>query len=432
MIERYTLPDMAALWTQTARYDYWLRVELAAMAVQEAQGLVPEGTSARARALASFDPQRIDAIEAQVKHDVIAFLTNVGESLGEDSRFLHLGMTSSDLIDTALALQLQDAGRLLRETLADVCDVVQQQALAHRHTVMIGRSHGVHGEPITFGWKLLGWLDELQRHQARLAAALEENRVGQLSGAMGTYPHTNTPEIEALFCQHLGLRPAKTSTQVISRDIHATWFLALGNLASSLEKFATELRHLQRTEVLEVEEAFSPGQKGSSAMPHKRNPISGENLTGLARLVRAATLPALENIALWHERDISHSAVERVQFPDTAILTHYMLRRFYTLVSGLVVHAHNMARNMSLYGGVVFSQRVMLALVGAGMLREDAYRLVQQHAHAAWNNPTGNFRARLAEDPLVLASLSPQALDTCFDPAPMLAQLDVVYARFGL
>lgn len=432
MIPRYTLPEMAALWSDEARYRTWIEVELAVMAAQESVGMIPPGVAADVAARAQtlpLDVARIEAIEAETRHDVIAFLTHLAEHLGENSRYVHLGMTSSDLLDTALSLQLQRAGALLREKLATLRHTTWRRADEYRHTAMIGRSHGIHGEPITFGLKLLGWVDELDRHAQRLHAALEENRVGMMSGAMGAYSHC-PPQVEALACEALGLRPAKTSTQVIARDIHAMFFLALAGLASSVEKFAVELRHLQRTEVLEVEEAFAKGQKGSSAMPHKRNPISGENLTGLARLIRAFATPALENIALWHERDISHSSVERVAFPDACILAHYMLTRANTLIDGLGVYPQNMARNLALYGGVVFSQRVLLALVDHGLSREAAYKIVQGHAHAAWNHEGGDFRRALQADPQVTALLSPEALAACFEAQPMLQHVDAVFARF--
>ncbi len=430
MIERYTLPEMQALWTRQAVFETWLEVELAVLETQEKLGMVPAGVSADVRGKARFEIARIDEIELEVKHDVIAFLTCVGESVGENARFIHLGMTSSDLIDTALALQIQKAGKLLQEKLARLKDTVLQRAIEHKKTVMVGRSHGIHGEPITFGFKLLGWVDELDRQEKRLWDALEENRVGQVSGAMGTYSNID-PKVEVEVCKLLGLKPAKVSTQVIARDIHSQYLLALGSLASTLEKFAVEIRGLQKTDILEVEEGFAKGQKGSSAMPHKRNPVGSENITGLARLVRSYVTPALENIALWHERDISHSSVERVILPDASILMHYMLHRFNGIMRDLIVHEQNMLRNMNRYGGVIFSQRVLLTLVDKGVSREEAYRLTQRNAHAAWNHEGESFQDNLLADAEVRQHLSEQEIANCFDPDDYLKQVDVIFARFG-
>ena len=429
MIERYTQPEMAAIWTLEAKYQTWLDVELAVCQVQEELGFIPAGITQDLRAKASFNLERIDQLDREVKHDVIAFLTCVAESVGENSRFVHLGMTSSDLIDTALSLQIQQAGQLLQEKLKTLTETVRRRAFEHRHTVMVGRSHGVHAEPITFGLKLLVWVDELERQQKRLADALEENRVGKISGAVGTYSNID-PRVEEQTCALLNLKPARTATQVIQRDIHAQYFLALASLASSIEKFAIEIRSLQRTDVLEVEEPFTPGQKGSSAMPHKRNPVSGENMTGLARLVRSYATPALENIALWHERDISHSSVERVVFPDASILAHYMLNRWNNVMADLVVYPENMHRNMSRYGGIIFSQRVLLTLVDKGISREDAYRLVQRNAHAAWNVDGASFRQNLLNDPDVTQHLSPSEIEACFDEQDYLKHIDRIFSRF--
>lgn len=431
MIERYTLPEMAALWTRKAIFDTWLTVELAVLQVQERMGLVPEGVTEQVRSNAAFDLDRIDEIEAEVRHDVIAFLTNVAEHVGDNSRFVHMGMTSSDLIDTALALQIQNAGALIMAKLASLIETVRDKAIEHRDTVMVGRSHGIHGEPITFGLKLLNWLDELERQKKRLEDALEENRIGQISGAMGSYSNID-PAVEVQVCELLGLKPARTSTQVISRDIHAQFFMALGSLATSIEKFAVEIRALQKTDILEVEEGFAKGQKGSSAMPHKRNPVSSENLTGLARLLRSYITPALENVVLWHERDISHSSVERVIYPDACSLIHYMLNRFNNVMRELVVHKDNMRANMNRFGGIIFSQRVLLTLVDKGLSREDAYRLVQRNAHAAWNVPGGDFKNNLLSDPEVTERLTSEEIETCFDVDDYLRNVPAIYERFGL
>jgi adenylosuccinate lyase len=444
MIPRYSTPEMTALWAPQAKTRLWLQVELAVTQAQEALDLVPSGTHAALQnALATVFTndeaatallERADAIEEETRHDIIAFLTAVKEVVeanGSDAhRHLHLGMTSSDLIDTALSLQLQQSGKLIIEALIDAREAVYQRALEFKDTPCIGRSHGIHGEPISFGLKLLTWVDELDRGLERLKTALEDCRVGQISGAMGTYA-TNAPVIEAGVCQSLGLKPCLTSTQVISRDIHAQFTWALASLGASLEKFSVELRHLQRTEVLEVEEGFAKGQKGSSAMPHKRNPISGENLTGLARLLRSYVTPALENVALWHERDISHSSVERVTLPDACQLAHYSLKRFTTLMTNLQVFPENMARNLTLYGGVIFSQRVLLALIEAGATRENAYTLVQRNAHLAWNRSTGDFKANLLADAEVTTLLSKDALGRCFEVAPYLAHVETIFFRFS-
>ncbi|MEB3288055.1 MAG: adenylosuccinate lyase [Vampirovibrionales bacterium] len=431
MIERYTLPEMGSLWAQEAKFETWLEVELAVLKVQEERGDVPEGIHKHVHARAKFLISRIDEIELEVKHDVIAFLTNVAEYVGDESRYVHMGMTSSDLIDTALSLQIQRAGKLLLEKLATLRQTVYQKAVEHQHTVMVGRSHGIHGEPITFGLKLLNWVDELDRQYERLNAALEENRIGQVSGAMGTYSNVD-PDVEVRTCELLGLKPARISTQIISRDIHASLFSAFALLVSSLEKFATEIRGLQKTDILEVEEGFSKGQKGSSAMPHKRNPVASENITGLARLVRSYVMPALENIALWHERDISHSSIERVIFPDAFITLDYMLHRFNGVIANLGVHQDNMRRNLYRYGGVIFSQRVLLTLIEKGKLsRETAYTLVQRNAHSAWNTEDGDFKRNLLNDPEVTAVLGPLEIDACFDTSDYLKHVDVVFERFA-
>ncbi len=431
MIERYTLPEMAALWTREAVFETWIQVEMAVLQVQEEMGLVPTGVSADVCGKARFDVQRIDEIEAEVRHDVIAFLTSVAESVGENSRYVHMGMTSSDLIDTALSLQVQQAGKLIQEKLSEVIATVREKVVAYRDVPMVGRSHGIHGEPITFGLKLLNWLDELERQQVRLTEALEEHRVGQISGAMGSYSNID-PLVEEKVCALLDLKPARVSTQVISRDIHAQFFLAMGSLATSIEKFAVEIRALQKTDILEVEEGFAKGQKGSSAMPHKRNPVSSENLTGLARMLRAYIIPALENVVLWHERDISHSSVERVIYPDACILMHYMLNRFNGVMRDLIVHTDNMARNMNRFGGIIFSQRVLLTLIDKGISREDAYRLVQRNAHSAWNVDGGDFRRNLQADPEVGRYLSATEIDACFDVSDYLRNVPSIYRRFGL
>lgn len=431
MIERYTLPEMGDLWTDENKFRTWLQVEIAVCEAQAELGKIPADAVETIKAKANFDVKRILEIEAEVKHDVIAFLTNVNEYVGEAGRYIHLGMTSSDVLDTAIALQMVASLDILLPQLENLIQAIRYQAQQHRQTVMVGRSHGIHAEPITLGFKLAGWLAEMMRHRDRLIAAQKEVAVGQISGAVGTYANID-PKIECLTCQKLGLQPEAASTQVISRDRHAFYLNALALVAASIERFAVEIRNLQRTDVLEVEEFFSKGQKGSSAMPHKRNPIRSERLTGLARVVRGYAMTGLENVALWHERDISHSSAERVIVPDAAILTHFMLVEITDLVKHLQVYPENMKRNMNLYGGVIFSQSVLLALVDKGMVREEAYAIVQTHAHQAWNKEGGNFKAALSQDPQVQKLLSAEELDHCFDPSRHLQNLDQVYQRLDI
>ncbi len=428
MIDRYTLPEMGELWTETYKLKTWLQVEVAVCEAQAELGYIPAAAVEEIKAKANFDPQRVLEIEAEVKHDVIAFLTNVNEYVGDAGRYIHLGMTSSDVLDTALALQMVASLDLILERLETLVQAIRYQAQQHRYTVMVGRSHGIHAEPITFGFKLAGWLAETLRNRDRLVRVRQSISVGKISGAVGTYANID-PKVEALACQKLGLEPDAASTQVISRDRHAEYLQQLALLTASIERFAVEIRNLQRSDVLEVEEFFSKGQKGSSAMPHKRNPIRSERLTGMARIVRGHAIAALENVALWHERDISHSSVERVILPDACILTHFMLKEMTSLVKNLLVYPENMKRNMNIYGGVIFSQKVLLALVEKGMLREDAYRLVQSCAHGAWNVPEGDFRAAIEGDPQVTQLLSPAEIAICFDPQQHLRHLDEVYQR---
>ncbi|KAF3891285.1 MULTISPECIES: adenylosuccinate lyase [Nostocales] len=431
MIERYTLPEMGNLWTEAYKYKTWLQVEIAVCEAQAELGYIPTTAVEQIKAKANFDPKRVLEIEAEVRHDMIAFLTNVNEYVGEAGRYIHLGLTSSDVLDTALAVQLVASLDILLQRLQELIDAIRQKAKEHRNTVMIGRSHGVHAEPITFGFKLAGWLAEVLRHQERLKNVRQTIAVGKISGAVGTYANIE-PRVEAISCQKLGLQPDTASTQVVSRDRHADFVQQLALLAASIERFSVEIRNLQRTDVLEVEEFFSKGQKGSSAMPHKRNPIRSERLTGMARIVRSHAGAALENVALWHERDISHSSVERVILPDACILTHFMLHEMTDLVKNLLVYPENMERNLNCYGGVVFSQRVLLALVDKGLSREDAYAIVQQNAHTAWNKPQGNFRELIANDSRVTQKLSTAEIEACFDPQNHLRHLEEVYQRLGI
>ncbi len=431
MIERYTLPEMGDLWTDDYKFKTWLRVEIAVCEAQAELGYIPKEAVEEIKAKAKFDPKRILEIEAEVRHDVIAFLTNLNEYVGDVGRYIHLGMTSSDMLDTALSVQMVDSLQVILIHVENLIQAIRYKAQEHRDTVMIGRSHGIHAEPITFGFKLAGWLAEMLRHRERLVHLQDTIAVGKISGAVGTYANID-PQIEALACQNLGLRPDTASTQVISRDIHADFMNALALLGASIERFAVEIRNLQRTDVLEVEEFFSKKQKGSSAMPHKRNPIRSERLTGMARILRGNAMAALENVALWHERDISHSSVERVALPDSCILTHFMLVETTNLIKNLLVYPENMARNMNVYGGVVFSQRVMLSLVEKGLAREEAYAIVQSCAHTAWNTDDGNFRHLISQDERVTAQLSAAEIDDCFDPDHHLRNLDQVYQRLGI
>ena len=427
MIDRYSLPEMTAVWSDAHRLDTWLRVELAATAAREARGEVPAGVSARVREKARLDLARMLAIEADVHHDVIAFLSMVAESVGDDARHLHTGMTSSDLVDTALALQVSEAGRVLVAALARLRRAAWKLAQAHRRTPMAGRSHGVHAEPITFGLKALLWCEELGRGLDRVQAGLEDCATGKFSGAVGTLVHLD-PEVEVSALASLGLRPEPVANQVVQRDRHAALLSALAVTGGTLDKIALEIRHLMRTEVREAEEPFGEKQKGSSAMPHKRNPVRCERVCGLARLLRGYALAGFENQALWHERDISHSSVERVVLPDAFLVLHFMAVDLAGVLEGLRVHPDRMRANLDAGGGLVFSQRVLLALTKSGMARDDAYRVVQGHALAA-SDGGAPFRAALEADPAVLAALPPEALAGCFDLDYYLRSVDAIFAR---
>ncbi len=422
---------MGELWTDQYRFQTWLEVEIAVCEAQAKLGRIPAEAVETIKEKASFKVERILEIEAEVRHDVIAFLTNVNEYVGDAGRYIHLGMTSSDVLDTALSLQIVASHRLILTHVENLIQAIRYKAQEHRDTVMIGRSHGIHAEPITFGFKLAGWLAEMQRHRERLRRIEDEIAVGQISGAVGTYANID-PEVEEITCQLLGLKPDTASTQVISRDVHAEFIMTLAGVGASLERFAVEIRNLQRTDVLEVEEFFAKGQKGSSAMPHKRNPIKSERLTGMARILRGNAIAALENVALWHERDISHSSVERVIFPDSCILTHFMLVEATKLIKNLLVYPENMQHNMNRYGGVVFSQRVLLTLIDKGISREDAYQLVQSNAHQAWNTSDGNFQKLIEADPKVTAKLSVEEITECFNPNYQLRNLPKVYQRLDI
>ncbi len=431
MIERYTRPEMGAIWTDEARFQAWLDVEIAVVEAQVELGMIPKEALAEIKAKASFDVDRIKEIELEVKHDVIAFLTNVNENVGDAGRYIHKGMTSSDVIDTALALTMIKAAKLIQVGLNRLHDAILSQAQKHKHTVTIGRSHGIHGEPTTFGFKMAVWLEEVRRHQIRLQQAIDMISVGKFSGAVGTFSNI-TPVIEEAACKLLGITAAPISTQIIQRDRHAQYVFTLALIGSSLDKFATEIRHLQRTDVLEAEEPFTVGQKGSSAMPHKRNPVGSENISGLARLLRGNAMAALENIPLWHERDISHSSVERIILPDSTILIDYMLHRFAGIMENLVVYPENMRRNMDVFGGVIFSQAVMLKLVEKGLAREEAYRIVQANAHQAYNNNGASFHENLLKDERVMKLITKEDIEGCLNPENYLKNIDAVFTRVGV
>ena len=431
MIERYTNPEMGNIWSDQAKYQTWLDVEIAACEANCKLGRIPQSAMETIRTKARFKPERILEIEEEVRHDVIAFLTNVNEYVGDAGRYIHVGMTSSDVLDTGLALQLKSSVKLLRKELLLLEEAIRDLARQHKKTVMIGRSHAIHGEPITFGFKLAGWLAETLRNKERLNSLEKDISVGQISGAMGTYANTD-PEIESITCELLELDCDTASTQVISRDRHANYVQILALIGSSLDRFSTEIRNLQRTDVLEVEENFAKGQKGSSAMPHKRNPIRSERVSGLSRVLRSYVVAALENVALWHERDISHSSNERLMLPDTSITLHFMITEMTAIIKGLGVYPDNMLKNLNIYGGVVFSQRVLLALVENGMSREDSYRLVQKNAHSAWNQNEGNFKKNLENDPEVMNSLSTEKLSDCFSTELHQANLKVIWERLGI
>lgn len=442
MVERYAREQMKKLWDTNAKYSAWLEVEKALVRGWNKLGLIPDSDCEKICKNAKFDIARIDEIEAVTKHDLIAFTTSVAESLGEESRWVHYGITSSDCIDTAVALQMRDSLKIILEDIRQVREAIKARAYQHKDTLMVGRSHGIHGEPITFGLVLAIWYDELGRHLKALESTLEVISVGQLSGAMGNLAHTPM-ELETLVCKELGLKPAPVSNQVIQRDRYARLMSDLALLASSCEKIAVEVRHLQRTEVYEAEEYFESGQKGSSAMPHKRNPVLSENITGLCRMIRAYALPAMENVALWHERDISHSSVERFILPDSFITTDFMLMRLKGLLEKLVVYPKNMMKNLNLTGGLVFSQRILLELPKKGVSREDAYKIVQRNAMKVWGdlqegkaavNDKGEslYLQYLLADSELVGLIGEAAIRECFEFSYYTKNVDSIFQRvFG-
>ena len=428
MIDRYSRKEMKNIWELEQKFQYYLKVELAVCEAYFKLGQIPADNLKAIKNKASFTVERIDEIEREVKHDVIAFLTNVNETVGVDNaKYIHMGLTSSDVIDTAFALQIVDSSEIILKDIDELISILKELAFKYKDTVCIGRSHGVHAEVTTFGFKLLNWLDETVRAKISFEYALNEVAIGQISGPVGTYSNV-TPEVEKLTCEILHLPPAKISTQIISRDRHAKLMSSLATIAAIIEQFATEIRHLQKTEVREVEEGFGKEQKGSSAMPHKKNPVLCENLCGLARVVRSNMITAYENINLWHERDISHSSAERIIFPDSFCLVDFMLNRFIGVMKNLVVHEENMRKNTELYGGIIYSQKVLLKLVERGYTREEAYKIVQKHALNALNG--GDFKSELKNDIAVTSKLSDEDLNECFNINVYLKNIDEVFKRF--
>ncbi len=432
MIERYTRPAMGRIWTEEHKYRCWLKVESAASAVLAEDGVIPAAAAEAIANKASVSAERVQEIEAEVKHDVVAFTTAVAESLkaqglGDASRWLHYGLTSNDVVDTAQALQIKEASALIREGIVAMLAVLKRRAIEFKHTPTIGRTHGIHAEPTTFGLKLLNWYAEVERDLVRFDAAAEDMRVGKLSGAVGTFGHLK-PEHEERICAQLGLKPAPVATQVIQRDRHAAYIATIAIIGSTLDKIAVEVRHLQRSEVREAQEYFSEKQKGSSAMPHKKNPITSEQISGLARVLRGNSQAAMENIALWHERDISHSSVERIIFPDSTILIDYLLAKATDLIDRLLVYPERMMKNLDSTGGLIFSGQLLLDLAVAGMLREEAYRLVQGHAMRAWKEDL-NFLGEVSLDPAIAKLLSPEKLARTFDYERQLGNVDAIFKR---
>ena len=430
MIDRYAREEIKNIWDLNSKFNYYLKVELAVCEAYAKIGRIPKVTLEQIKQNAKFSVQRIDEIEKEVRHDVIAFLTNVNESVGaENAKYIHMGLTSSDVIDTAFALQIKDSTNIILKEFNNLLTTIKNLAFKHKNTVCIGRSHGIHAEVTTFGTKLLNWYDELERAKFNLKNSLKEISVGQISGPVGTYSNL-PPEIEKYACKELDLEPAKISTQIISRDRHAKFMSDVAIIASLIEKYATEIRHLARTEVREVEEGFGKNQKGSSAMPHKKNPVLCENLCGLARVVRSNMLTSFENINLWHERDISHSSAERIIFPDSLTLIDFMLHRFNNVMEHLVVFDKNMLKNTQLYGGIIYSQKVLLKLVEKGLTREEAYKIVQKHAIETLDDNTTGFKTRLQNDSQITKLLAPTELEECFNVENYLHNINTIFKRF--
>lgn len=418
---------MGDIWTDENKYRIWLMVEILACEAMAKIGRIPEAAVLNIKSKASFSVDRINEIEALAKHDVIAFLTNIAEHVGPDSRYIHMGLTSSDILDTSTAYLLKEAGKIIIKDCDNLMDAIKEKAFKYKDTVMIGRSHGIHAEPITFGLKLSVWYDEMRRNKKRFQNALETISYGKISGAVGTFANIS-PQVEEYVCMNLGLKPAPASTQIIQRDRYAEYFTSLAIMASSIEKMALEIRHLQRTEVLEAEESFSKGQKGSSAMPHKRNPVGSENMCGLARVIRANSMAALENIPLWHERDISHSSVERIIAPDSTILMDYMLSRFTGIIKNLVIYPDRMSKNLNTLKGLIFSQQILIALAESGISREDAYQMVQAHAMKAWDE-NKDFKILITEDEKICKLLGKDKIEEIFDVKYHLKYISAIFDR---
>lgn len=430
MIERYTLQEIANIWSDENRFSTWLKIEVFACEANNKLGLVPSTALKNIRSKAKFNVKKINEIEAVVKHDVIAFLTNVGSYIGTDSRFVHYGMTSSDVLDTALSVQMKEAGLLILKQLAVLRNALAKKAKKYKYLPMVGRTHGVHAEAITLGLKFALWYDEVNRDISRLKTAVKNISVGKISGAVGTYEHLS-PFVERYVCRKLGLKPANAATQIIQRDLHAEYMTTLALIASSLEKFATEIRHQQKTEILELEEPFTKGQKGSSAMPHKKNPVICERIAGLARVIRSNSIAAMENINLWHERDISHSSVERMIIPDSTMLLYYMLVKMIEVIDGLVVNKENISRNLDRTHGLIYSQRALLKLVEAGLTREQAYKAVQDNAMWSWK--TGqDFRDLLENDKLIAKKVKKEQIEDIFDPKKVFKNIDYIFKNTGI
>jgi len=430
MIERYTREEMGKIWTEENKFHAWLEVELLACEAWSELGVIPKEDVRKLRENASFDMKRIYEIEKETRHDVVAFTRAVSETLGEERKWVHYGLTSTDVVDTALSYLLKQANEIIRKDLHQFIEILKNKAIEHKHTVMMGRTHGVHAEPTTFGLKLALWYEEMKRNLERFELAAKNIEFGKLSGAVGTYANID-PFVEKYVCEKLGLTPAPVSTQTLQRDRHAAYISTLALIATSIEKFATEIRGLQRTEVREVEERFAKGQKGSSAMPHKRNPIGSENMTGMARLIRGYMVTAYENVSLWHERDISHSSAERIILPDATIALDYMLNRFGNIVKNLTVFPENMKRNIDKTHGVIFSQRVLLKLIDKGMAREEAYDIVQPKAMEAWETET-HFKKLLEASELISRVLTQEEIDECFDYTYHLKNVDYIFEKIGL
>ena len=428
MIERYTKPEIGKIFEDEFKYSTWLKIEILACEARAELGEIDAADVKVIKDKADFDVKRILEIEETTKHDVIAFLTNVAEYVGDESRHIHYGMTSSDILDTTLSYQMKTAGELILTKLNEMIEVLKRRAIEHRNTICIGRSHGIHAEPTTMGLKFALWFEEAKRNRERLTKAIETINVGQISGAVGTFDHLS-PKVEEYVCKKMGLQPAKVSTQIIQRDRHAQFLTTLAIIGASLEKIAIEIRHLQRTEVLEAEEFFSKGQKGSSAMPHKRNPIVSERITGLARLLRSNSIAAMENVALWHERDISHSSVERIIVPDSCIATYYILDLMVNLLDNLLIYPENMMKNFNLTRGLVFSQKVLLKLVSKGASREDAYKIVQTSAMKVWADNSLNLKDELLKSGEVSEYLSKEEIESIFDTTKILKNISYIFSR---